>query len=674
MERSRETGKQKPRRGRKNRAAIKGGKLKEHQTTKTMMSSIMKDVPVALQYQERKHGKKISTENHTEEDFSSSKPAQQSSPSALLTLNKKDQIKTPVTSTIKARKTSQHTVAVENSSAKSLKVRNEQHQRSDSEEQCFPETSLNTEASSAADDRTQRNIRGVPVTPQKRKRRAKDASKHEKKTSKDVNTCIDDGSSIYLPPQPSSPPSLLLTSNEKDQTKKPVHSIIEGLRIPEHKVEVELKECNEQHQHGDSEEQCCSEIRLNTEPSSVADEIAQRNLKDVQNQQITPLSGEEDPYSSSLQTSESPSKRHSEKRPLCSELPDQQTFTQSNGKRQKISDNRPLQNVVAEADLCSESNLEGNEDDRQLRLKFMSEDMKEKRFLLCDSPDKFDQRPEDQKSTAKTTTLGHMVDQPFVVHTSWEGHAAEEIKNIADASTKDLNKDNICRTALKVTDYLSYVKIIYVLLEWHKQNKQNRQDIRIRVGIFTVLMRSSDLYCCPIKQDEKEIRFHDKNLSYATLKTSKEFSKKYSQTIWNFIMGYHDKVSSSVKTPQDAIAVCAILFSEVIRYPDMFFHNILLMQFFKSWTEFCDHHPMITGGSWKCQGENKNTSKKENLQPRNSVPDKVKKRKQKNIVFCAKKIMRDEDKMNTLFQIEVLDSQVEEADDTASFETLGYGC
>ncbi|XP_051526410.1 uncharacterized protein si:dkey-211g8.8 isoform X1 [Myxocyprinus asiaticus] len=302
----------------------------------------------------------------------------------------------------------------------------------------------------------------------------------------------------------------------------------------------------------------------------------------------------------------------------------------------------------------------------------MSEHMKEKRFFLCDSPDKFDQRPEDQKSTAKTTTLGHMVDQPLVVHTSWEGRAPKEIKQFADASTKG-TEDNICRTAIKITDFFNYAKIIVFLLEWYNQNKQNRQDIRFIVGKFTVLMRSNDLYCCPIKQDENEIRFHDKNLSYATLKTSKEFSKKYSQTLWNFIMGYHDKVSSYVKTPQDAIAVCAILFSEVIRYPDMFFHNILLMWCLKSWDEFCDHHPMITGGSWKCQGESKNASKKENLQQRNSVPDKVKKRKQKNILFCAKKIMRDEDKINTLFQIEVLDSQVEEADDTDSFETLGYG-
>ncbi|XP_051526412.1 uncharacterized protein si:dkey-211g8.8 isoform X2 [Myxocyprinus asiaticus] len=149
MERTCETDKLKPKRGRKKRAAIKGGKFKECQTTKTMMSSIMKDVPVVLQNQERKRGKKMATD------------------------------------TIKARKTSQHTVAVENSSAKSLKVCNEQHQHSDSEDQCFPETSLNTGASSVADDRTQRNIRGVPVTLQKRKRRAKDASKHEKKTSKE---------------------------------------------------------------------------------------------------------------------------------------------------------------------------------------------------------------------------------------------------------------------------------------------------------------------------------------------------------------------------------------------------------------------------------------------------------------------------------------------------------
>ncbi len=63
--------------------------------------------------------------------------------------------------------------------------------------------------------------------------------------------------------------------------------------------------------------------------------------------------------------------------------------------------------------------------------------------------------------------------------------------------------------------------------------------------------------------------------------------------------GNRDKVDRYIQTPQDAIALCAVLYSEVIRYRDMFFHNILLMQHLKSWEEFHDNHPMLTGGSWK---------------------------------------------------------------------------
>ncbi len=87
-----------------------------------------------------------------------------------------------------------------------------------------------------------------------------------------------------------------------------------------------------------------------------------------------------------------------------------------------------------------------------------------------------------------------------------------------------------------------------------------------------------------------------------------------------YMNGNHDKVDRYIQTPQDAIALCAVLFSEVIRYPDMFFHNILLMQHLKSWEEFHDNHPMLTGGSWKG-----GSSKPDQV----IVPEKVKQREEK---------------------------------------------
>ncbi len=104
--------------------------------------------------------------------------------------------------------------------------------------------------------------------------------------------------------------------------------------------------------------------------------------------------------------------------------------------------------------------------------------------------------------------------------------------------------------------------------------------------------------------------------------------------------GNHDKVDRYIQTPQDAIALCAVLFSEVIRYPDMFFHNILLMQHLKSWEEFHDNHPMLTGGSWKG-----GSSKPDQV----IVPEKVKQREEKNLFSCVKNIMRHQEKRGTLF-------------------------
>ncbi len=170
--------------------------------------------------------------------------------------------------------------------------------------------------------------------------------------------------------------------------------------------------------------------------------------------------------------------------------------------------------------------------------------------------------------------------------------------------------------------------------------KRDMQTTDFLVGKFTIQMRPNDLYCCPIKKDEQDINLHDRRLSYATLKTSTCFNKKCSETVWFYMNGNHDKVDRYIQTPQDAIALCAVLFSEVIRYPDMFFHNILLMQHLKSWEEFHDNHPMLTGGSWKG-----GSSKPDQV----IVPEKVKQREEKNLFSCVKNIMRRQEKRGTLF-------------------------
>ncbi|XP_067268089.1 uncharacterized protein si:dkey-211g8.8 [Chanodichthys erythropterus] len=253
--------------------------------------------------------------------------------------------------------------------------------------------------------------------------------------------------------------------------------------------------------------------------------------------------------------------------------------------------------------------------------------MNKKRFLN-DTPDRVDQGSDNQNSTAK------IPDQPFEVRTSWEGCAVQKIKNIAYKSNKDLDMNNNNGATIKIINFFHYAKIIIFLLEfWYKQKKHDRQDIIFLVAGFYVQLQASDLYCCPVNKHEKD----DRNLNYATMKTSKKFTKKYSETVWNYMVGNHDKVKSYVQTPEDATAICAILFSEVIRYPDMFFHNILMMMHYKSWDEFCDYHPMVTGGTWKHQGED--------------VPKKVEKRKHQNLLFCAKKIIRNEGKRDTLFQV-----------------------
>ncbi|XP_067281123.1 uncharacterized protein si:dkey-211g8.8 [Pseudorasbora parva] len=242
-------------------------------------------------------------------------------------------------------------------------------------------------------------------------------------------------------------------------------------------------------------------------------------------------------------------------------------------------------------------------------------------------------RSDDQNSQAKLPCL-----YTFYVYTSWEESAVQKIEDIANGHIEDLDLNSNNVEPYRITSSFHYAKtIIFLLGFWRQQEKHDRKDIIFSVGRFSIQLQASDLYCCPVKKTKNEMGSHYRNLSYPTMKPSKKLSKHYSETLWNYIKGNHDKVESYVQTSQDATAICAILFSEVIRYPDMFFHNILLMECYKTWNEFCDYHPMVTGGSWKCQDED--------------VPKKVKKREQKNLLYFAEKIMRNEEKRDTLFQI-----------------------
>lgn len=274
-----------------------------------------------------------------------------------------------------------------------------------------------------------------------------------------------------------------------------------------------------------------------------------------------------------------------------------------------------------------QSRFERNDNMPKVLLSFDPEKMKEKNFLN-DTTDIFELRTNVGNPSAK------VLDGAFKVHTSWEGCSAATIQAITQVSVTD----DMCRAPIRVTSFPHYVAIICFLIEsWRKKDMQATDFL---VGKYTIQMRPNDLYCCPIKKEEQDINLHDRKLSYATLKTSRCFSKKYSETVWFYMKGNHDKVDRYIQTPQDAVALCAVLFSEVIRYPDMLFHNILLMQHLKSWEEFHDNHPMLTGGSWK-GGSSK--------QGQVIVPEKVKQRQEKNLHSCVKKIMRHKEERATLF-------------------------
>lgn len=246
----------------------------------------------------------------------------------------------------------------------------------------------------------------------------------------------------------------------------------------------------------------------------------------------------------------------------------------------------------------------------------------------------------DQNSNLHTLDLEKV---PVDVVPSWEGNAKQEIEKIARDSDKNFNfEENKESTPLIIVHFHHYAKTVSCLIQdsdWYKR----KQDIFLKVGTFIVLLRSSDLYCCPFSQNGKKIDFSDKMLNYAKLQPSDYVGKNFSMLLWDYMTGNHKKMDSHIKDPQDAIAICAVLFSEVIRYPNMFFHNILMTQHFKPFNEFCDYHPMMKGGTCKCQGKTRDISQIENLQQGENIPEKVKKCEQETLIICIQK-MREKKK------------------------------
>ncbi|KAI4901276.1 hypothetical protein NFI96_022175 [Prochilodus magdalenae] len=221
---------------------------------------------------------------------------------------------------------------------------------------------------------------------------------------------------------------------------------------------------------------------------------------------------------------------------------------------------------------------------------------------------------------------------------SWENQAVEEIMRLANfgheslqglyqkmTTTITVTPSGSCVTIFKNGGFQQYAQTVWYLI--HRKREQmnaasqenkktaQKQDSYLQIGKYVLKLQGDDLYIVPqytLHTDghHQTIEFNKRNLSYVRLKPTNTFNKKYSETLYNYVIGNHTKVNCSVKSPEDAIAIGAVLFSEVIRNPEMFFHNIVLIYPLKSWDDFCLHHPMVTGGSWKLQADSKNLPKK----------------------------------------------------------------
>lgn len=221
---------------------------------------------------------------------------------------------------------------------------------------------------------------------------------------------------------------------------------------------------------------------MDTRPSP-ADDRTQQSKRDVKYKQTV---------QSSLQTSTLPLKICGEKRLLFNGPLDEQTFTERSGKKVKSDYNSVQNSVQVEAEIRNKKKT-NSEVKKHIILSFKQDRINR---YWKDNAVTVNQQ-EDQKYTP-------MVDQAFDVQISWGESAAQSIEIIATKSAQHVNFDvSTPSPPMEPADFLHYAKIVTLLIyDWYE--KKDRKDIFFKVGKFTVKLQSSNLYCCPFNQDEKE--------------------------------------------------------------------------------------------------------------------------------------------------------------------------
>ncbi|XP_022521849.2 uncharacterized protein si:dkey-211g8.8 [Astyanax mexicanus] len=292
----------------------------------------------------------------------------------------------------------------------------------------------------------------------------------------------------------------------------------------------------------------------------------------------------------------------------------------------KVQNSEDSINGSEAADLFDKDRKEENKGNLLMCLSLNAEEMVKTEFWPPNWKDTFTlSHKSDGSSNAQedsNTTHTITMQDGTEVYTSWQkDKAIPEIKRIADLG-QEIQKDDgqITETitprsgpSIKVyqnSGFHHYVQyIMFLIITWPQ-----KEDVHISIGKYVLRLQKKDFYVVPLYEysdgHHQIIQFDERKLSYAKLRPTTDFSKKYSETLFNYIMGNQKKVSSFVRSPEDAIAVAAVLFSEVIRNPEMFFHNFVLMHLLKSWDDFHYKHPMLTGGSWKDKASRENPPKK----------------------------------------------------------------
>ncbi|KAL7826279.1 hypothetical protein AOLI_G00314880 [Acnodon oligacanthus] len=246
-------------------------------------------------------------------------------------------------------------------------------------------------------------------------------------------------------------------------------------------------------------------------------------------------------------------------------------------------------------------------------------------FTLSVKSDRLSLHVSDAKDDSNTTNTFTLPDGNEVC-ISWDkDQAIQEIMRLANLGHESTQDDIVeeitdaeslipgsSMNIFKNTGFQQYARTVYSLM--HRKQEQQQEDCLLQFGKYVLRLQNKDLYVIPQYEYTdghlQTMRFNDRNLSYAKISPTNRFNKKYTETLYNYIIGNHRKVDRFVQSPEDAIAIGAVLFSEVIRNPEMFLHNFVLIHLLKSWDDFHHHHPMVTGGSWKHQGNNENLPKK----------------------------------------------------------------